>query len=171
MVLIAMCSLIFMADLALVAKLWAIKGSLWTEREGINNAFSCIISQSCKVFLLLVSSLGCHFTSIKLFLEEFGGKETKGPKKSSKLLYYWDDILHDYVVWLLVYTDDWLVCCLLTRADLWKRVPLRCSFTSPLLSWCTISSLFKENNNVVVLPFPFHIFIPLANLWFIRLRA
>ena len=28
----------------------------------------------------------------------------------------------------------------------------------------TISSLFRENNNVVVLPFPFGIFMPLANL-------
>jgi hypothetical protein len=27
---------------------------------------------------------------------------------------------------------------------------------------------FRENNNVVVFPFPFHIFLPLANLWFIR---
>ena len=31
-------------------------------------------------------------------------------------------------------------------------------------SWCTISSLFRENNNVVVFQFPFHIFMPLVNL-------
>ena len=65
---------------------------------------------------------------------------------------------------------DWLVCCLLAGLDLQKRMLLMCSismaFTCPLLSWCKISSPFKENNNVVVFPFPFHIFMPLANLWF-----
>ena len=30
---------------------------------------------------------------------------------------------------------------------------------------------FRENNNVVVFPFPFHIFMPLANLWFFRLQG
>ena len=65
----------------------------------------------------------------------------------------------------------WLVCCLLAGLDLWKRMLLKCSitmiFTCSLLSLCTISSLFREYNNVVVLPFPFHIFMPLANLRFI----
>ena len=40
-------------------------------------------------------------------------------------------------------------------------------FTNALLSTCTMSSLFRENNNVVVLPFPFPIFMLLENLWFI----
>ena len=30
---------------------------------------------------------------------------------------------------------------------------------------------FRENNNVVVFPFPLHTFMPLANLWFIRLQG
>ena len=67
----------------------------------------------------------------------------------------------------------WLVCFLLAGPDLWKRMPLKCSinmvFTCPLLSLCKISSPFRENKNMVVFPFPFHIFMPLANLWFIRL--
>ena len=37
--------------------------------------------------------------------------------------------------------------------------------------WCTISTLFRENNNLAVFPFPYHIFMPLANLWFIRLQG
>jgi hypothetical protein len=72
--------------------------------------------------------------------------------------------------WLI----DWLVCCLLAGPDLWNRMPLKCSitmvFTCPLLSWCKMSSHFRENNNVVVFPIPFHIFMPLANLWLIRLQ-
>ena len=31
--------------------------------------------------------------------------------------------------------------------------------------------LFRENNNVVVFPFPFHTFIPLVNLWLTRLQG
>ena len=30
---------------------------------------------------------------------------------------------------------------------------------------------FREKSNVVVFPFPFHVFMPLANLWFIRLQG
>jgi hypothetical protein len=30
---------------------------------------------------------------------------------------------------------------------------------------------FREKNNVVILQFPIHIFMPLANLWFIRLQG
>ena len=37
-------------------------------------------------------------------------------------------------------------------------------------SWCKISSPFMENNNVVISPYLFHIFMPLANLWFIYLK-
>ena len=32
-------------------------------------------------------------------------------------------------------------------------------------------SLFRENNNVVVFPIPFHIFMPYANRWLIRLQG
>jgi len=32
---------------------------------------------------------------------------------------------------------------------------------------CKISSPFMENNNVVVFRFPLHIFMPLANVWFV----
>ena len=38
------------------------------------------------------------------------------------------------------------------------------------LSWCKISSPFSENNNIIVFPFTFHIFVPFK-LWFIRLRG
>ena len=38
------------------------------------------------------------------------------------------------------------------------------------LSWCSISSPFRENNNVVLFPFLFHNFMLLASLWFIRLQ-
>ena len=52
---------------------------------------------------------------------------------------------------------------------------LKCSitlvFTCPLFSRCTILSLFRENNNMVLLPFPLQIFMPLVNLWFIRLQG
>ena len=34
-----------------------------------------------------------------------------------------------------------------------------------------ISSIFMENNNVVAFLFPFHISMPLANLWLIRLQG
>ena len=44
-------------------------------------------------------------------------------------------------------------------------------FTCPLLFWCRISSPFRENNNVVVFQFHFHILMPLAHLWFIRLQG
>ena len=78
---------------------------------------------------------------------------------------------HHNSVWLV----DWIVCCLLAGPDLWKRMPLKCSitmiFTCPLLSWCKISSPFRENSNVVVFPLPFHIFMPLTNMWFIRLQG
>ena len=53
-----------------------------------------------------------------------------------------------------LYVIDWLVRCLLAVPDLWKRMQLKCSiamiFTCPLLSWCTISSPFRKNNNVEV---------------------
>ena len=39
------------------------------------------------------------------------------------------------------------------------------------LSWCTISNAFSENIDMAIFPFPFQIFIPLANLWFIRLQG
>ena len=42
-------------------------------------------------------------------------------------------------------------------------------FTCPLLPWCKISSPFKQNNNVAVLPFPFHIVIPFVRMWFVRI--
>ena len=43
--------------------------------------------------------------------------------------------------------------------------------TCPLLSWSKISIPCRESNNVVVFPFPFHSFMPLANLWFICLQG
>ena len=43
-------------------------------------------------------------------------------------------------------------------------------FTCPLLSGCKISSPFRENNNLVY-PFPFRIFMPLANLLFIHIQS
>ena len=68
---------------------------------------------------------------------------------------------------------DWLVCCLLSGPDLWKRILLKYTITMvfswPLLSWCKFLSPFKENNNMVVFPIPFQIFVPLAYLWFTRL--
>ena len=70
-----------------------------------------------------------------------------------------------------IYTE-WLVYCLLAGPDLWKRIPLKYSitmvFTCHLLTLRKIASPFRENNNVVVFLFPFHIFMPLANLWFIQ---
>ena len=38
-------------------------------------------------------------------------------------------------------------------------------------SLCKISSHFRKISNVVVSPFLFHIFMPLVNLWFIRLQG
>ena len=58
----------------------------------------------------------------------------------------------------LYWLVGWLVWCLLEVPNLWKSIPLKCSitmvYTCPV-SWCTISSLFRENNNVVVFPFHF----------------
>ena len=34
-----------------------------------------------------------------------------------------------------------------------------------------MTSPFRENINEAVLPIPFHIFVPLANLWFLRLQG
>ena len=57
------------------------------------------------------------------------------------------------ILWLI----DWEVYCVLARPDLWKRMLLKCSinmvFTCSLLSWCKISSPFREDNNVVVFRF------------------
>ena len=64
---------------------------------------------------------------------------------------------------------------MLAGPDLWKRMALKCYttmvLTSPFDSWCKMSSAFRENNIVVVFPFPFYIFMPLPNLWFIRLQG
>ena len=93
------------------------------------------------------------------------------------LLFVTFHLFFDSFIYLKIqfFSVGWLICCLLAGPDLWKRMPLKCSntmvFTCPLLSWCTISSLFRENNNVVVLLFPFHIFMLLANLWFIHLQG
>ena len=74
------------------------------------------------------------------------------------------------VIWLIV----WKVCCLLAGPDSWKRMLLKFSitmvFTCLLLSWCKIWSPFRKSSNVVVFQFYFHIFMSLANLWYIRLQ-
>ena len=74
-----------------------------------------------------------------------------------------------------MWRTDWLASSLLAGPDLWKRMSLKCSiamvFICPLLSWCKISSSFRENSNVVVFKFPFHICMPLVNLWFIHLQG
>ena len=64
---------------------------------------------------------------------------------------------------------DWLIAMLLVRSALVEEdgaevfhhyfVHLSCSFLSEF-----------QNNNVTVYPFPYHIFMPLANVWFICLR-
>ena len=76
--------------------------------------------------------------------------------------------------WLMIdWLIDWYLCCLIAGSDVRKRMLLKCSitmvYTCPLLSWGKISNTFRENNNAVVFPFDFHIFIPLVNLRFIRL--
>ena len=116
-------------------------------------AYVCFWSGDLFIFSIIVCSLFSYFLKWKIRLAR-----CKEPIKT-------DD-------WLI----DWLVCCLLTGTDLWKRMSWKCSitmvFACPLLSWCKISSPFRENNNnVVVLPFPFHIFMTLVNLWFIRLQG
>ena len=64
---------------------------------------------------------------------------------------------------------------LVSRSGLVKENAIKVSitmvFTCPLLFWCKVSSPLKENFNVVIIfPFPFHIFMPFANLWIIRLQ-
>ena len=78
--------------------------------------------------------------------------------------------------WLIDWFIYWLIGMLrVDRSGLVEEDAATCSitmvFTCPILSWCTISSPFRENNNVVVFPFLFHIFMLLANLWFIRLQG
>ena len=40
-----------------------------------------------------------------------------------------------------------------------------------ILYFWILWSPFRENGNVVIVPFPFHICMPLANLWLIRLQG
>ena len=44
-------------------------------------------------------------------------------------------------------------------------------FTCPLVSWYKIVRLSRESNNIVVFPFPFQIFLSLANQWFTRFQG
>ena len=64
--------------------------------------------------------------------------------------------------WLIVWVID-KVCYLLACSDLWNKMVLKffftMIFTCSLLSWWTISSHFKQNNNMVVFPFPLHNFM------------
>ena len=74
-------------------------------------------------------------------------------------LYSWKHITYKCILWLIITLlhINWLLSCVLASPDLWKRLPLKCSitivFTCPRLSWCKISSPFRENNNVVILQF------------------
>ena len=72
--------------------------------------------------------------------------------------------------------NNWLIGMLLvSRLGLVEEDTVDCYInmisTCPLLSQCKISRSFRENNNVVVFPFPFHVFMTLAKLWFIRLQG
>ena len=66
---------------------------------------------------------------------------------------------------------DWLVCFLSAGPVLWKRMPLKCSITMVFTCHLLSSSPFWKYNNVVVFPFPSRIFMPLANLWLVRLQG
>ena len=77
-----------------------------------------------------------------------------------------------------LFKHDWLInryAACKAAPDLWKRRLLKyfitMVFTCHLFSWCKVSSPLRGNNNVVVFPFPFHVFMPLANLWFIHLQG
>ena len=58
---------------------------------------------------------------------------------------------------------------------MWKRMPLKCYIRMCLLFLFFFDEKNKvlsgKKNNVVVFPFPFHIFMPLANLSFILLQG
>ena len=69
--------------------------------------------------------------------------------------------------WLM----DWLVVLIVSRSRFVEEDSVTMVFTCPLLCCCKISSLFRENINVVVFPFPLHFFMPLTNLWFILLQG
>ena len=79
-------------------------------------------------------------------------------------------------IYTQVYTGIYQqVCCLLAGLNLWQNMLLKCSspmvFTF-LLVRSKISFFFWENNNNgIVFPFPFYIFMLIANLWFIRLQG
>jgi hypothetical protein len=59
---------------------------------------------------------------------------------------------------------------LVNRSALVEENTVEAFHQCPLLSWFKISNSFMENNNVVVFPFPFQTFVPLANLLSIRLQ-
>ena len=88
---------------------------------------------------------------------------------------HWSIILYIHSFISFQWLIGWLVCCLLAGPNFWKRILLKYSiimvFTCPLLSWSKISSHFRENNNVIVFPFPFHISMSLAKLRFISLQG
>ena len=56
---------------------------------------------------------------------------------------------------------------MLAGPDLWKIMLLKCSITMVFI--CPLLPFpFRKNNNLVIFPFTFPIFMPLANFWFIR---
>ena len=63
---------------------------------------------------------------------------------------------------------------LVSRSGLVEENSVKCFiptvFTCPILFYVKFCP-FRENNIVVVFPFPFHIPIPLGILWFIRLQG
>ena len=64
---------------------------------------------------------------------------------------------------------------LVSRSELMEenaaQVFITMMFTCPLLPCSKMLSPFRENNIVVVFPYPFHIFMLLANLWIIRFQG
>ena len=71
----------------------------------------------------------------------------------------------------------WLVCCLLAGPDLSGLVEEDAvevfHYNGFHLSSSFLMHNFKsfQRKYEIVFPFPFHIFMPLANLWFIRLQG
>ena len=76
----------------------------------------------------------------------------------------WDCYDRSIIDWLI----DWLML-LESRPDLRKKILYSNTKVLPFLD--VKSQVLKKNNNVLLFSFPFYNFIPVANLWFIRLQG
>ena len=117
------------------------------------------------------------FHKCKCFMKNLSKVEFSTKYSNSSLL-TWLLVVFCHREHHLFFKIQWLIdknaTCYQIRTC-WKKMLLKCSITMvstcPLLSWHKMSGSFRENNNVIVFPFPFLIIMTLANKWIIRLQG